>query len=126
MSIGLWPGEEIAALELLERQLEKVAEYELKEIDNPDMRLCSYFTLDEKKAIAEGVKEAGRHGFMYTEDSLREAMQDMVRDDLEARVLLKISNPRDAAGIDSWTDELSTNGGDIPPFGSSFMEKCVW
>ena len=52
-------------------------------------------------------------------------MQDMVRDDLEARVLLKISNPRDAAGIDTWTDELSTNGGDIPPFGSSFMEKCV-
>ena len=71
MSIGLWPGEEIAALELLERQLEKVAEYELKEIDNPDMRLCSYFTLDEKKAIAEGAKEAGRHGSMYTEDSLR-------------------------------------------------------
>lgn len=102
-----------------------MAEYELKECGNPDMSLCSYFTEDEKAVIAEGVKEVGRHGFMYTEDSLREALQDMVRSDLEARVLLKIMNPRDATGIDSWTDELSTNGGDIPPFGPGFMEKCV-
>lgn len=39
----------------------------------------SYFSDDEFSVIAQGVKQAGRMGFPYTESSLRSLLEDAVR-----------------------------------------------
>ena len=97
----------------LEARLAAAAKIVTKPRGNPYLRGVSYFTDVEFDVFAEGVKEAGAMGFMYTEETLREALQDSVRADLRSRA--KTSDIE-------WVDEIAPNG-DIPAFGKSFMEK---
>jgi hypothetical protein len=97
----------------LEARLAAAAKDHTKPRGNPYYRGASYFTDFEFEAFAEGVKEAGAMGFMYTEESLREVLQDGVRADLERRAK--------TSGIE-WADAIAPNG-DIPQFGKMFMKK---
>ena len=99
----------------LEARLTAAAKNLVKARGNPLFGRVSYFTEEEFDVFAEGVKEAGAMGFMYTEGQLREVLQNGVRADYEK--LAKYS------GI-KWVDAISPKG-DIPAFGKNFMSRLV-
>ena len=91
-----------------------LGQFTLPEMGNPDWNEYSLLNEGELAVAAEHIKSAARCGWPINDAESRAYLHAVTRK--------RLKELEDTQGL-PWIDKLKQDGGDVPEFGHSFMEK---